>query len=256
MEHKAIRDLFGWVPSRGKPNYRKVTAGHTEYLQILVSFDGFPTYACIPLRGRPDMSNPHGHETFLDFLRARVEAYTRSKGTDEGFQLSEADLAEIRDEILDFYRRRRFLLEAATPAREFEVVVRDGDHALKLMEMLDRYSPDSDQAWTHRKYEPYIKCHMIQARLLQLLDAGDYRAAVTAAREGIAAIAEFDRGHEAWEYSEMDESIHPRSLIGHLEEMVVKLLGEAQQQAVEKESYESAALIRDLLTGFDPNDRL
>ena len=71
MDEETLRGLFGWLPPGGSPNFRKITAGGTEYLQIVIPIGGFLTYACIPLAGRPDMSRPHGYETFLHYLRSQ-----------------------------------------------------------------------------------------------------------------------------------------------------------------------------------------
>jgi len=250
MDEEIIRELLGWVPPPGAPNYRRIQADGRSYLQIVLPMGGFPTYVCIPRTGRPDMSRPHGYDTFLDYLRVRLKEHVEKHGSDEGFVLSEEDLDEIRDEIMDFYRRRRFLLEAAAPAREFAVVVSDAQHALALMDMLDRYCMDRERVRNHRKYEPYIRCHMVQGQMLMLLQQRDYPAIARVVREGIASLEEFDRTHEAWEYADIDQSIYPRSLIGHLRQMVLELLRKGQQEAVETEQYETAGLLRDLIAEF------
>ena len=166
MDEKTIRDMFGWVPEPEAPNFRKIRAGDTEFLQILVPMGGLAGYACIPLSGRPDMSRPYGCESVLEHLKRRLAVHVREHGNEEGFRLDEHTLDDIRDEILDYYRRRRFLLETAAPAGEFGVVVRDGQHALDLIDMVDTYSGDSERAWSHRKYEPYIRCHITEAQAL------------------------------------------------------------------------------------------
>ena len=250
MDEKTVRELFGWFPPERSPNFRKITAGGTEYLDIVIPIGGFLTHACIPLTGRPDMSRPHGHETFLQYLRSRAAKYTAEHGTDEGFELSDDDLEEIAAEIMDLYRRRRFLLEGAAGAREFEVVVRDGNHAIELMDMLEKYSPDREGLQNHRKYEPYIRSHITQAQALLRMQEEDYGGLARAVKEGIAAIQKFDEEHEPWQYSDIHESTYPQSLIGHLKKMAAELLQGGQDAAVEQERYEAAGVIRDLLAEF------
>jgi len=254
MDENTLRELFGWVPPQGSPNFRKITAGGTTYLDIVIPVGGFLSHLCIPLAGRPDLTRPHGYPTYLHYLRSRLERYVQQHGTDEGFVLSDDDLEEIRAEILDFYRRRRFLLEAAAGAKEFGVVVSDGRHAIELMDMLEKYSPDRQALQDHRKYEPYIRAHITQAQALLCMQDEDYRGLAQVVKEGIAAIQKFDEEHEPWEYSDIDESIYPQSLIGHLKKMAVQLLQSAQDAAVEEERYETAGVIRDLLVEFQDSD--
>jgi len=251
MDEKTLRELFGWRPPGGSPNYRKIGVGGTDFLQIVISVGAFVAHACVPLSGRPDMSRPYGYRTFLDCLRARLKQYVQEHGTDEGFELSDHDREEIRWEILDFYRRRRFLLEAVTAASEFDAVVRDGMHALELMDMLERYYPDPEAARDHRKYEPYIRFHMTQARALMHIECEDYKAMTHALSQGIGAIRVFDQSHKPWEYSDLDESLYPEKLMGNLKRMGCELLHEAQNLAVKEEHYENAAVIRDLLAELE-----
>ena len=251
MDEKTIRELLGWVPSEGIPNFRKIRMGSKDYLQIFIPVGGFPAYAWIPLQGRPDLSRPHGEETFLGYLRSRLEEFKRTKGTDEGFVLAEEDLEECGNEILDFFRRRRFLLEDAAIAGEFEVVVNDGKHTLELMNMLERYCADKDRVWGHRQYEPYIRSHMVQAEALLHLQKGDYGGMVAAVKDGIRKMEDFDQGHGRWEYGDVHESVLPRNLINYLGEMAIKLLEESLKKAVKSEDYETAAVIRDMKAEFE-----
>jgi len=251
MDEGTIKEVLGWVPPEGGANFRKVRMGSKDYLQIFIPVGGFPAYAWIPLQGRPDMSRPHGEETFLGYLRSRLEEFKRRKGTDEGFMLAEEDVNECGKEILDFYRRRRFLLEDAAIAGEFEVVVNDGQHSLELMNMLERYCADKDRVWAHRQYEPYIRSHIVQAKALLHLQKGDYRGMVAAVKKGIREIEDFDQGHGQWEYGDVHESVLPRNLIRYLAEMTIKLLGESLKRAVKEEDYETAAVIRDLKAEFE-----
>jgi len=251
MDKKSIREMFGWLPPGQGPSYRKIVADGEEYLQIAMPMGGFSAHACIPLTGRPDMSRPHEHATFLEFLKRRLAAYVQEHGTDVGFALSEDDLDEAGEEILDFYRRRRFLLEVAAAAALFNTVIRDGQHTLALMDMIDKYSLDRERAWAHRKYEPYIRCHMVQARVLMALQAEDYAGIARAVQQGIGLLDEFAREHELPEYDDLDESIYPHALIEHLTKMGVELLQGGQEQAIQEENYEGAAVIRDLIAQLE-----
>jgi hypothetical protein len=250
MDEHTIRDVFGWMPPEGGGNFRKITAGGIDYLQIMVAMGAFAAHSCIPLQGRPDMSRPHGHATMLEFLRARLDRHVLENGSDEGFELGEQDVAEVQEEIMDFYRRRRFLLETAAPAKEFAVVISDGQHALQLMDLLEQYSADQQRVRDHRKYEPYIRCHIIQARILQRLDVADYAEIAETVRTGIAELQEFSRNHQAWEYADIDESIYPNALIAYLRKLAVGVLERGQEDAVQQEEYEAAAVIRDLIAEF------
>ncbi len=251
MDENTLRELFGWMPDGEAPNYRRVEFEGRSYLQILIPMGMFAGYACIPLQGRPDMSRPHGKESVLRHLRERLEAYVQRHGSDVGFQLTEEDLDEIADEVMDYYRRRRFLLEDASPAGEFGVVISDGEHALAMLDLLDRYSPDRERVWNHRKYEPYIRCHVIKARVLSRLVYEDYPGIVTEIEKGLSTMRALDEEHEAWEYADIDDTIRPQGLFEHLREMGMELLQAGQENAVEQERYEQAGVIRDLIAQFE-----
>lgn len=190
--------------------------------------------------GRPDGTQPHGFETFHDYLLSLITS------DDDDFQMDEDQCAEADREFVQYYHRRVCWLAV----REFEKAVLDADHTLGLMDFCQAHSPDEQWTISHEQYRPFVLFHRTQAAALAQLEANGPEAAVQEMNEGLSRMRELFEKFEAEEQFEDDELV--KRLIETRESIreqhgVDKTLQERLAEAVATEQYELAAQLRDEL---------
>ncbi len=197
--------------------------------------------------GRPDGANPHGFETYYDYLLAE-------RLRDEDLVLTDDQCAGVDREFVQYYHRRICWLAL----REFGQAVTDADHTLALMDFCAAHSPDEQWTMSHEQYRPFVMYHRIQAAALAELEEDSPDAAIHHINEGLENLHEVFAGHDAEEMFDDDDLVARlkdlrESLRDHYE--VGRTLHEQLEDAVAKEQYEVAAKIRDELARRNTESR-
>ena len=193
------------------------------------------------MKGRPDGTHPHQHESMLDYLSIKAE------NAGEDYQFSEDECFEIDREFVQFYHRRVCWLQL----RRFDMAIKDANHTLSLMDLCQDFHPDDQWAIAHEQYRPFVLFHRIQAEALYMLDEGDGgESAVEAINQGLDELRalfdaygiedRFEEDDLVQRLIEVREDIRNRYEVG-------ETLQEQLTKAVAQEQYELAARLRDEL---------
>ncbi|MFO0957127.1 MAG: UvrB/UvrC motif-containing protein [Isosphaeraceae bacterium] len=236
--------LKGWPhdPEPGEILAREVCACDGRHvLQVRVELGILQ----LEIEGRPDGNRPHGHPSYLAYLRERLIQCHRAAG--EVARLNPEQCAEVDREFYQYYHRR----VAWLTLRRYPMAVRDADHTLALMDLVARHGPDADYILHHEKYRGLVLFHRTQAATLGSLEARNPEEAIDAVRQGIARLTAHWR---AWSREREESEIPDEALIEQLQKLeadirhsfaVDKTLQEQLDEAVAIEDYEKAARIRD-----------
>jgi len=199
-------------------------------------------------QGCPDGSRPHGCETHLNFHLQRLERHVERNGTSRGFVLTSQQCHDLRAEASLFYRRyvALFVLE------EYEDVIRDTNHTLTIFDLCRDSGQEEEDRTCLETFRPYVLMMNARARSLQAEREGDYSSALAHVNRGIMHI----KGH--YEQQDMLHALDTseelrmlRSLGSELSRKGPKnpiaMTQRALRIAIEKEQYEEAARLRDML---------
>jgi hypothetical protein len=190
--------------------------------------------------GRPDGGQPHGCETYLDYIQGLLLENTKRK-------LDESECGEVDREFMQFYHRRICWLKL----QYYQRAVMDADHTLRLMDVSEKVSPDEDWTNSHEQYRPFVLFHRTQAEALAELEDNGAEEAVQAINRGLSEVRKFFVKHGAEEHFDEDELV--TRLVELRESLrteysVGRTLQERLAEAVEQEHYELAAKLRDELS--------
>ena len=227
--------LREWEYEAGEVSARLVrTSDGREVLQMRIDMGLLQ----LEVANRPDGAQPHGAETYFDYLLAL------SIRAGDGFQLNEDQCAEADREFVQFYQRRICWLAL----REFHRAVMDADHSLAFMDFVRGCSPDEDWTISHEQYRPYIMFHRTQAAALAELEEKRPEAAIEEINRGLQKMREYFVDAEAEDRFEENELVARldqlrESLRDHYH--ISRTLHEQLADAVASEQYELAAELRD-----------
>lgn len=201
------------------------------------------------LDGRPDGSRPHGADSALKHYRQLVLTGRRS-----GFRLDSDACAELQQECVQVYYRYLSLMVL----KDYERVIRDTQHSLEIMELVERYTDNEEVVWDFMQFKPYVI--MMKTRALAEQKAADAKME--------EAIAEIEAGMNEIEIflvkvEEEPEAMNDCPELGMLEELITEIrerdgkdnpvvaLKLKMQHAVRMENYEEAARLRDSIRQFE-----
>ncbi len=206
------------------------------------------------LDGRPDGKRPFGRETALEEFRARLENYTASHGSEDGFHLSHDDFALLQGEGLLFYFRYLVLFQIG----DFVRTTRDTEHNLALCEMVEKYLDVDEDKKEILQYKPYIlRMNAISRAMISLhkemkTSAEDILNSAIATIEGMAEIDtpafQFERVRSLNYLKATLKQIHDKK------PSPVEALKTQLEHAVEEEDYERAAVLRDKIKEYPPEE--
>lgn len=194
--------------------------------------------------GRPDGQRPGGFETFLEQTEHRLAEFESTHGSDEGFEISEEDASEIHNEGIIFYYRYLLLFQL----NDFERVIRDTGHNLRICDLLERYS-SREEAEAVLQFKPYIyRMHSVSQAmsLVQRQENGEARSILESAIDVIESMEEIDT--PAFQFERVRSVNYLKNALEQIEntptDPVARLRHELDE-AVQQEDYERAARIRD-----------
>jgi len=193
--------------------------------------------------GRPDGRRPHDRESLLDHHEAlRDEALAAG----EDFVVDAADCAALMREGLQYYHR--YL--SAFHLQLYDLVARDTERNLRLFAFVSRHAARNRDKIEFDQYRPYVTMMNARALALKEMARDDRRAALARVDEGIRRIRDFLReyqqGDREGDCSELNFLLRWRGDLGREAPAdPAARLEDELQLAVERESYEEAARLRD-----------
>ncbi len=199
--------------------------------------------------GRPDGKRPFGHPTLFDYFVHKLEKHVaQHAGSQEGFCLKAEDCAKLQLEALQFHHRYICLLQL----EDYAAVVRDTTRNLKLFDFVEKHAESEELAWSLQQFRPQVLMIHARATATQKLQAEDFVQTTREIEAAIETLREFYQNHSRADLIEQSPEI--QSLQNWLEEVKSKRPLTKREQleidlhdAVKREDYEKAALVRDAL---------
>ena len=235
-----IKLLKDWPfdPSKSK-QVRKVKGNNgRDIIQVRIDMGILQ----MEIKGRPDGQKPFGLDSLLDYYTSIIK-----KGKPIIF--NKKSLNAINSELMQYYNRRINLFSL----QEYEKVVEDADHNLKLIDLISEYCTDEDYVLSHEQYLPYILMHKTQAMALLRIQNKEYDRALDIVNKGMKKIENIynDKNIPSEDREtkiELNILLNLKKEIKHIRPLNRReILQRALERAVEKEDYERAAEIRDKL---------
>jgi hypothetical protein len=193
--------------------------------------------------GRPDGARPHGHPTYLDYLRHQATIADRAG---QQMVLSEEQCEEADREFLQFFHRRICWMAL----RNHRGAVADADHTLAFMDLVRDHSPGEEYTFAHERYRGFVIFHRTQAAAGLALEKDDPEGAIDEIRTGLKQIQRFFAAHgqeEAMEEDAMVQELRKQEASLRQLHNIETTLREKFEDAVAREEYETAARLRDAL---------
>ncbi len=199
-------------------------------------------------QGSPDGSQPHGCESELAHHRRKLTEFEKRNGTTSGYVITPPQCQGLRSEASLYYHRyvALFVLE------EYEDVVRDTDHTLAIFDLCLEFAHDEEDRSCLESFRPYVLMMNARARALQADRDDDHTSAIAHVNRGIMHIQSHFHRFEVPDMIESSEELRMLRALG--KELAAKMPGsslltvrKALRIAVEKEQFEEAARLRDML---------
>jgi len=238
-------------------NVRKIWGDDgVQKIQIRIDQGAFQGVLQVNLDGRPDGMKPYGMDFALDYYRSMLESYRhRQGGGDSGFSLDRKACKELFDESARVYGRYAFLLQL----KDYERVIRDTERNMELFRFVNVYAEDEEDQHTLEKWWPYILRIHAMARAMQAMGEEDYERAVAIVEEARKRIQDLSEVEAEEFYAERERS---EQALAELEEELRskkppsrrEVLEHRLQEAIDREEFEKAAVIRDELKKLEESD--
>ncbi len=164
------------------------------------------------------------------------------------FSLSPDDCRQLREEAVQYYHRYISLLVLG----DYLGVLRDTTRNLRVLGLCREYAESEDDREVLEQFRPYLTMMRTRAVASQAIADGEAKAALWVIDEGLDALRRMyaDAGQEA----DFDAAGEVLLLRGMRDELMKKLpasqkseLLKRLQEAIQKENYELAAILRDEL---------
>lgn len=194
------------------------------------------------LRGRPDGLRPDGFDSLLELHEMRLDQQ------DDDFTLSSDDCRQLREEAAQFYHRYISLLVLG----DYSGVVRDTSRNMRVLDLCSEYAESEEDREMLEPFRAYITMMRARAIAGQAVSDDEPRAALLAIEDGIEAVRrvyenqqrlpDFDTAHEVEMLKGMRDELTRKLPTSQRSELKKRL-----QEALERENYELAAILRDEL---------
>jgi hypothetical protein len=164
------------------------------------------------------------------------------------FTLSADDCRQLREEAVQYYHRYISLLVLG----DYQGVLRDTTRNLRVLALCRDHAENEDDREVLEQFRPYLTMMRTRAVASQAIADGEPKAALWVIDEGLEALRQMyiEAGHE----QDFDAASEVLLLRGMKDELMKKLpasqkseLLKRLQDAVMKENYELAAILRDEL---------
>jgi len=196
------------------------------------------------LSARPDGQLIHGSATLLQHYLALEKAVSSD---DQALRLDEKACGALQQEAMQFYYR----YIAFFALREYDGVIRDTSHNLKIIQYVIRHAPDELRR-AFLPFFPYVRMMNARARAEKATAAKYYDEALAALEAARTEIETFCTEHEL---GELPVAAPALATLRELAEQVIRQkprspaerLREELERAIAAENYERAAALRDEL---------
>lgn len=197
--------------------------------------------------GRPDGTRPYEAESWLDYYETLLEERSA-----ERLRLDPEDCVRLRMESIQYYHRRIGFFELG----EYAAAAQDAEHNLRIMDLIKVYAQEESDRAVSEQYRAFVLMHRTQALASILLKRKDFDGTLQRIDEGIQEIERFFKQYGQEEMMEeaqelrflqrWREEIQKNKPLSLRDEMRKRL-----QEAVEREEYEQAARLRDMIRGME-----
>jgi hypothetical protein len=197
------------------------------------------------LDGRPDAFRPEGQESWLAVIEQRIVLHNDEGGSQLPFELSADDFLHLQNEGILFYYRYMLLFQM----NDFERVLRDTDHNLRVSEIIDRYYSDEENRVSVLQFRPYVIRMNAMAKSMLRLQQNAIDDCVRILQQAIETVEALDPvPTPAFQFEKSRSLTYLRTAMEQLAnqqpEERQKLEAELEK-AVASEDYEHAAQLRD-----------
>lgn len=197
-------------------------------------------------RGRPDGKRPHGYASLYDYHLARLQEHLKIHSSTEGFKLTPDECADLRLESLQFYYRYLSYFYLG----DYAGVQRDTERNLQMFDFVNTYAEENEDRYLLEQYRPYVIMMNTRSKAYQMLNKQQAQDAVDTIIKGISRIRTF---FESIGQTSLFEDCDEVQLLRRLAEEIlqtvprnpVKSLRDEMMEAVAREDYERAAILRD-----------
>lgn len=246
------RILAGWPYEPGKLSARIVPGDDGEpRLQIRLDLGLLQ----MQLEGRPDGQRPRGFDSLLEYHEARLDEHTsrygpssEGEGGENEFTLTPDECRELREEAVQYYQRYTGLLVM----EDYDGVVRDTTRNIRLLDFCKRNAETEQDRNALEQFRAYITMTRARALASQALKDDEPKAALHAVEEGLEALRQhfsengpdgaYEQSGEVQMLSQMRDALIPKQPLTPRQDLKKRLA-----EAVAKENYELAAILRDQL---------
>ncbi|MEZ6210548.1 MAG: UvrB/UvrC motif-containing protein [Phycisphaerales bacterium] len=196
------------------------------------------------LRGRPDGQRPDGFESLLELHETRLDHHDE----EDDFVLSPEDCRFLREEAAQFYHRYISLLVLG----DYSGVIRDTTRNMRLLDFCREYAEADEDREILEPFRSYITMMRARAIAGQAVTDDEPKAALLAIDDGLEAVRKV---YESQGRLDAYETAHEVELLRGMRAELSKKLPTSQrselkkrlQEALERENYELAAILRDEL---------
>jgi len=245
MVHDLRIILEGWEYEPGKISVRKIIGRDgREKIQTRVDLG---VLQC-ETSGRPDGERPNGCESLLDYFEGQLRVKLADADEDTEVVLSSEACRELRHEAHLYYQRYLAMFVLG----EFEGVVRDTDHNLRVIDLCEQYAEADYDREALESQRAYVSMMHIRAQAYAALAKERFEDALAMVDEGVDELQELTVDSDEAYGEEQPPEV--RVLLALREEVIRKTPKDARvrlrwelEQALEREEYERAAEIRDRL---------
>ena len=235
-----ITDLLKDWPYDSDQNVRIIVADDGRSVLQVRQPLGIEQYE---LDGRPDGDRPNGYDNVVEYLDGKIASHNESHG--EPYELSHDECVMMQNEGILYYYRYLLLFQI----NDFDRVVRDTNHNLRICELLQSYCSDEDDRNAVLQFKPYILRMNSMARAMQKVQTHESDAATDILEHAIGEIQNMKEIETpAFQFERVRSVNYLRSALEHVAESPSdprKKLELELEQAVENEDYEQAARLRD-----------
>jgi hypothetical protein len=197
------------------------------------------------LDGRPDGTRPHLRESVLEFHLARFEQ-ARIAGTEQDFDLSPSDCAELFNEGTLYYLRYVRLFQL----KDWPRTIHDTARNLRVFDFVHQHARREEDKTFLEKWRPYILRVNASASAMQQLEKGAYQKALSVLEGAIKTIEAledqadetfaFERERSLGALRELSAQVQKNRPLSELEKLEHQL-----GRAIERQEFERAAKLRD-----------
>ena len=244
---------------------------HELNVRVVTGSDGCPKLQMridlgmlqMAMDGRPDGRRPENCASLLDYFETQAREYGK------GYKLNSESADDLFREGWQFYHRYLCLFHVG----HFEPVIRDTERNLRLFDFVRRHAGKKRDIWRFDQYRPYVLMMNVRARAMLTLQGENKTEALAEIERGRERIIEFlnayGRSTDESECFELDFLRRWRDELcaaddDGLESETTEADDTAKlrvhlQQAIDREDYEYATLLRDQIkrleqTGDQPEE--